>query len=136
MGFFSKKKPKQNPGLIIGDVEYQYNLDLEVWTFHYQGIEFNCYLASFSPPNLNTIDGLIQDINALRPSMEAQINSGLEIRRIKDDESSNRGFAVDLDNFAVNGEFEVAWAHYPSWGDLGVRFFVRDGAIFDVRWGD
>ncbi len=50
--------------------------------------------------------------------------------------SKRRLLSVSLDDFALEGQFDLAFVGDDSWGDFGVNVIIADGKIIEAYGGD
>jgi len=128
MGLFSSK-PKLQPKLTIEGMEITYNSKSEFWEFKYRDTEFWVCSPVGTAPTKPELDSILETVEALKPAMKSRLKQWVAV----DDGES---YFIEVGDFAGDKTFEVTWAEGASWGDMGVDFTIKDGAILDVSAGD
>jgi hypothetical protein len=130
MGLFSKA-PKSNPKIIVEGIEIVFYRQTghDIWEFKYRGIEFFSPKPVFAFPTKAGLDDILNALDSLKAEMRSRLKKSLKL----DDGES---YMVDVQDFAAERSFEVSWSGGASWGDMGVDFTIRDGAILSENWGD
>jgi hypothetical protein len=136
MGLFSKT-PKANPRIVVDGIAIEFHLDHEWWGFTYRGMEFwSCELL-LTLPTRPELDRIVDSLELLMPELKERLKKGLEewgdySSKTDDGES----YRLDVKQFYSEGTVTISWSDGASWGDLGVDFIIKDGAILDEQWGD
>jgi len=134
MGLFSKT-PKPHPKIIIEGIEIAFNREHDWWEFTYRGTYFCSFELSLTLPTKTELDSVLEAMESLKPEMRARLKKELsEWGDLKLDDGES--CSVDIKDFATDKTFVVTWSGGESWGDLGVDFTIKDGAIIDEACGD
>ena len=130
MRLFSKA-PKSNPKIIVEGIEIVFcrQTGHDIWEFKYRGAGFFSPKPVFAFPTKAELDAIIDALDSLKPEMRSRLKKSLKL----DDGES---YMVDVQEFAIERSFEVSWSGGASWGDVGVDFTIKNGAILYENWGD
>jgi hypothetical protein len=130
MGLFSKT-PKSKPKLIVEgiEVEFYQQTGHDIWEFTYRGTDFCAFEPVLKLPTPMELDAILNTVDLLKPEMRSRLKQDLTV----DDGES---YVVNVQDFATEGSFVVSWSDGASWGDMGVDFTIKDGAIQSEDWGD
>jgi hypothetical protein len=134
MGLFSKAR-KPAPKITVEGVEITFQCDCEGWSFSWRGTEFRVFEARLAWPGKAKLEALLEVLEALKAELRERLKKGLAEwggARLDDGET----FFVDVKDYAADQTFTASWSDGASWGDLGVDFTIKGGAIIDEAWGD
>jgi hypothetical protein len=134
MGLFSKK-PRLNPQITIDGLEVTFDLENEWWEFTYRDTDFSSFEPVLTLPTRQDLNIILAMLDSLTPEMRSRLQKGWE------DEADSmldtgESYSVDVEHFARSRTFTVSWSGGERWGDMGVDFTIKDGAIIDESWGD
>jgi hypothetical protein len=132
---FSKKQVLPPPtDFILGNHRAKYSTTLEEWEFQMDGIEFTFSEREFNPQAFEWARSALLDIKRLLPEIDR------EVLKVLEDVSCNIAarelLSVSLDDYASEGEIDLAFVGDDSWGDFGVNVIVAGGKIVDAYGGD
>ena len=128
MGLFSKK-PKSNPKISVEGIEISFNRDQDWWEFKYCGTEFWSFEPVLTLPTKAELDAILDAVNSLKSEMRARLEKDLKL-------DNGESYTINLQDFATKKSFMVSWSDGATWGDMGIDFTIKDGAILHEDWGD
>ena len=131
-----RKKPVLSPpeDIVLGNDRASFSTSLDQWEFEIEGMEFNLSGRDFDNRAFTWAREVAASIKQLEPEIDRQVLEVLDGWPC--DISKRRLLSVCLDNFASEGQFDLAFVGDDSWGDFGVDVIIADGKIIEAYGGD
>jgi hypothetical protein len=132
--FTRKPVPPPPADFIVGNHRATYSPTLEEWEFEMENIEFTLSGREIDPQAFQWAQAALLDIKRLLPEIDR------EVLKVLEDGPCNAAarelLSVSLDDYASEGQIDLAFVGDDSWGDFGVNVILADGKIVDAYGGD
>lgn len=131
-----RKKPVIPPpaDIVQGEDRAQFSTTLDHWGFEIDGTEFTLSGRMFDPQAFTWARTALADMRRLQPEIDQRV------LRVLDgwpcDTATRELLSVSLDDYASEGQINLAFVGDDSWGDFGVNVILAGGKIVDAYGGD
>lgn len=132
---FRKKSVLPLPADIIhGDDRAQFSTALNHWEFEIDGTEFTLSGRTFDSQAFSWARTVLADMRRLQSEIDQRVLQNLEGWPC--DVATRQLLSVSLDDYASEGQIDLAFVGDDSWGDYGVNVILAGGEIVAAYGGD